>query len=518
MLEDLKMLTVCLIILALTLVAFIINRVRKIYLFWEERGIKHNKPLYLFGNTLQVLLNKKSISSIFEDLCKTYPNEPLLGHYDFLKPSLIVQDADYIEKVLIKDFVHFTDHGFEVNEEKNPIDSQLFTMCGKKWRAFRYKLSPIFTSGKLKNMFDSMSVFGDKLVHLISMKKEYKKVHLRELMTSLSMDIIASTVFGIEPNVLENPDSEFRKMGKKVFSFGILGFIKMWISMSFPWLAKKFGLSMSNKEVIQYFTDIIKNTFSYRRKNNIQRNDFVQMMIQLQDKGHIEVQNWDTNDDYLKTDEPKIMDVESYEITENVVIAQAFTFLTTGLDTIGIGQTYLFYDLALYPDIQDFVREEIIEQCRIHGGLNYNSLKAMTYLENCVKESQRLHSLPQLFRLCNTNYTFPNGYTIKKGEALQIPVSAIHKNPDYYPDPEVFKPERYDNIMRPGTWLPFGEGPRVCIAMRFALLQIKFGVARLLMKYRLRINPQTKIPVEYLPQSVLLEPKYPIYFDLEELS
>nr|XP_024219761.1 probable cytochrome P450 6a17 [Halyomorpha halys] len=133
-------------------------------------------------------------------------------------------------------------------------------------------------------------------------------------------------------------------------------------------------------------------------------------------------------------------------------------------------------------------------------------------------ESQRLHSLPQLFRLCNTNYTFPNGYTIKKGEALQIPVSAIHKNPDYYPDPEVFKPERYDNIMRPGTWLPFGEGPRVCIAMRFALLQIKFGVARLLMKYRLRINPQTKIPVEYLPQSVLLEPKYPIYFDLEELS
>ncbi|CAH1395597.1 unnamed protein product [Nezara viridula] len=512
------MLTLCLIILVLTLVGFIVNWIRKVHLFWEKKGIKHLKPSFLFGNSLPVLLNKKSISEQFIDLCKTYPNEPLLGHYDFLKPSLIVQDADYAEKILIKDFLHFTDHGMEVNEDKNPIDAQLFTMCGKKWRAFRYKLSPIFTSGKLKNMFDTMAVFGDRLVNLLSTKKEYKKVNLREAMSSLSMDIIASTVFGIETNVLENPDSEFRKMGKKVFDFGIVGFIKIWIIMSFPGLGKKLGVSINNKDVVQYFTDIIKKTFSHRRKNNIHRNDFVQMMIQLQDKGHIEVRNWDANDDYLKTDEDSNMNVDSYEITENVVIAQAFTFLTTGLDTIGIGQTYLLYELALQADIQDRVREEIFEQCKIHGGLNYDSLKAMTYLEKCLKESLRLHSTPQLFRICNKNYTFPNGYTIKKGETIQIAVSAIHRNPDYHPDPEVFKPERFDNLMRPGVWLSFGEGPRVCIAMRFALLQVKFGVARMLMKYRLSINPETKLPVEVLPQSVVLEPKYPIYFDLEEVS
>lgn len=59
-------------------------------------------------------------------------------HYNFLSPALIVQDADYVEKVLIKDFVHFTDRGFEVNEESNPIEGlQLFAMRGKKWRAFR---------------------------------------------------------------------------------------------------------------------------------------------------------------------------------------------------------------------------------------------------------------------------------------------------------------------------------------------------------------------------------------------
>ena len=68
-----------------------------------------------------------------------------------------------------------------------------------------------------------------------------------------------------------------------------------------------------------------------------------------------------------------------------------------------------------------------------------------------------------LFRICGKEYTFPNGYTVKEKDMIRIPLNAIHMNPNYYPEPEVFRPERFDIPPKPGTYLPFGDGPRVCI-------------------------------------------------------
>lgn len=75
---------------------------------------------------------------------------------------------------------------------------------------------------------------------------------------------------------------------------------------------------------------------------------------------------------------------------------------------------------------------------------------------------------PMLDRLCSNNVSFPEfGLTLKKGDIVFIPVYGLHYDPDYFPDPYKFDPERFSDEnkhnIKPNTYLPFGEGPRKCI-------------------------------------------------------
>lgn len=79
-------------------------------------------------------------------------------------------------------------------------------------------------------------------------------------------------------------------------------------------------------------------------------------------------------------------------------------------------------------------------------------------------ETLRMHpTATVLSRVCTKEYTFPNGVKILPGEAVTIPALAIQYDPLYWNDPYDFIPDRFDTTPRPGTWLAFGDGPRICI-------------------------------------------------------
>lgn len=106
-------------------------------------------------------------------------------------------------------------------------------------------------------------------------------------------------IFGLNAEVFENPDSEFRKMGIKIFD---MGYIKLLLLTVFPTIYNKLNLSFNDPKIVKYFCKVIQDAFNYRKEHNIQRNDFIQMMMQLKEKGKIEIPKWDPNDDYLKDD------------------------------------------------------------------------------------------------------------------------------------------------------------------------------------------------------------------------
>jgi cytochrome P450 family 6 len=110
---------------------------------------------------------------------------------------------------------------------------------------------------------------------------------------------------------------------------------------------------------------------------------------------------------------------------------------------------------------------------------------------------------------------------LPKGTQVFVPVYAIHHDPELYPDPEVYDPDRFsteNEKKRPAcSFIPFGDGPRHCIGMRFGLMQVRVGLAMLLNNFRFKIAEKTKMPLEFESNTPLLQLKGDIWLKIEKI-
>lgn len=111
--------------------------------------------------------------------------------------------------------------------------------------------------------------------------------------------------------------------------------------------------------------------------------------------------------------------------------------------------------------------------------------------------------------MANRDYKVPDSnIVIEKGTMVLIPVYGIHYDPEYYPDPEKFDPERFSNEEQkkrdPMTFLGFGEGPRNCIGLRFGMMQVRIGLITLLNSFEFSIGEKTQSPRFNLKATTLM--------------
>lgn len=128
-----------------------------------------------------------------------------------------------------------------------------------------------------------------------------------------------------------------------------------------------------------------------------------------------------------------------------------------------------------------------------------------------------------IFRTATKDYPVPEtDFIIEKGTPINISVLGIHRDPELYPDPMKFDPERFnpDQVAKrhPFAYLPFGEGPRLCIGMRFAQMQTRVGLATLLQNFRFNVSPRTPIPPKIVPSSGLFVPQDNFWLNIERIE
>ncbi|XP_055696377.1 cytochrome P450 6A1-like isoform X1 [Lutzomyia longipalpis] len=491
-----------------TLVILAYLWIKKKYRFFEERGIPFVTPKFPLGNLWGVGSKRHTGMFVREMYSKLKGRDVLGGVFFFIRPVVMPLDLDLIKHILVKDFQYFHDRGIYVNERDDPLSGHLFALSGQRWKHLRTKLSPTFTSGKMKMMHSTIIAVAQEFQQFLgecANKKE--EVEIKDILGRFTTDVIGSCAFGVECNSLNDPDTEFRRMGKKVFDFKGFEFLKLFFLSMFPDIGRALHIRATKVDVSEFFMRLLRETIDYREKNNVKRNDFLSLLIQIKNTGKLEGD-----------------DVDLGTMSFEELAAQTFLFFIAGFETSSSTMTFALYELAQDQKVQNQAREEvnrILE--KYNGQYTYEACMEMKYIDQIIKETLRMHPIvPNLIRSLTKDYTIPDrNLAFKKGTFFSIPVFGIHRDADIYPEPNKFDPDRFteENIKNRHqySWLPFGDGPRNCVGMRFGMMQTRVGLATLLSKYRITPTSRTPIPMEYEPTSAVLSPKGGMWLKIEKI-
>lgn len=217
----------------------------------------------------------------------------------------------------------------------------------------------------MKAMFPLMISVGDMFAKCLRNAIESgSEVELYEWAGRFTTDMIGTCAFGVECNSLKDPKAKFREMGRKVFENPKLTVLEQVLIISFPKLAQFFRIRTHYKDISDFFMNMVEETVEYREKNNVQRNDIMNLLIGLKNSEK---------------------DDEKLTITE--VAAQAFIFWIAGFETSSTTSTFCLYELALNKNkhIRDKATREITDILKKYdGNLTYEAINEMTYIEHII--------------------------------------------------------------------------------------------------------------------------------------
>lgn len=335
--------------------------------FWKKRNVPYLQPTFPFGN-MKDSLKQKHFAYISQELYNRLKHHgDYAGMFFFKRPGLLVLTPEFAKTVLVRDFQYFVDRGIYYNKEDDPLSANLFFIEGDEWRKLRNKISPTFTSGKIKFMFHTMLDVAENLVqHFNNLSPNLNEpIEIREYLARYTTDVIGSCGFGIDCNSIADPKSEFRAMGKKMFNFSKFKTFKIFLGMLMRREARALRMVFNDEEINDFVMQIVEKTIKHRRENQIKRNDFMQLMINL----------------YKDETEQPTED----SLTLKEIAAQSFLFFLAGFETSSTTMTYVLHELAVNPDIQDKLRCEINERFdKNEGTLTYDSIMSMTYLDQVI--------------------------------------------------------------------------------------------------------------------------------------
>lgn len=225
-------------------------------------------------------------------------------------------------------------------------------------------------------------------------------------------------------------------------------------------LNQKKRLNDFTRQMIKRRREILSNAGN----NNVERNCLLDYMIEISEN--------------------------NVNFTEEDIVNEACTFMLAGQDSVGSAVAFTIFLLAQHADCQEQCHEElerIFEQS--NRAPTISDLREMRYMEMCIKEALRLYpSVPLIARKLGEEVRLGK-HILPSGSNVFICPYATHRIAHIYPDPEKFKPERFttDQVEQrnPYAFIPFSAGPRYCLGNRFAILEIKTIVSRLLRSYQL---------------------------------
>ncbi|GAB1290354.1 Cytochrome P450 3A25 [Apodemus speciosus] len=456
------------------------------------------------------------------------------GLYEGMTPVLVITEPDMIKKVLVKEcYSIFTNRlvtgicdsypegtdGWkceqsDCREEQNPgvqtnylpplgpagIMKKSVLRCeNEEWKRIRSLLSPTFTSGKLKEMFPIIQDYGDVLVKNMNLEVEKgKPLAMKDIFGAYSLDVIISTSFGVKVDSLNNPQDPFLTI--------------------FPFLYQiydKLNISIFPSDAITFFKKFVEKTKKYRLENT-QENpvDFLQLMMNCQNSEN-EDDSHAAHAESFSVNECLGQSVSFWKkaLSDLEIVAQSITFVLAGYETTSNALSFIMYTLATHPDVQKKLQHEIDAILPKKAPATYNGLVELEYLDMVINETLRLYPVGARISRLSKKDAEINGVFIPQNTKVGVALFVLHRDSKYWPEPEKFCPERFSKEnkgrINPYVFMPFGNGPRNCLGMRFALINMKLAVVKILQNFSVQPCEETQIPLK-LSKKLILSPEKPI--------
>uniref|UniRef100_A0A914IBQ9 Cytochrome P450 n=1 Tax=Globodera rostochiensis TaxID=31243 RepID=A0A914IBQ9_GLORO len=446
------------------------------------------------------------------------------GSFLFDRREFCTKDPEMMRQIFIKEFSHFQNRFNLMPEQKEAPKSLmrnvLSALCDEDWKRVRNRITPAFTTGKLKKLIPILCDSTERLCKVI--EKDYaheqKELPLKDIYGRFLLDVIGRSGFSLDLNTFEE-ENIFVEQARSVFNFGARGQrIRMILGVLFPWMCV-FYEHLTGKNFIfsvdeQFFMDMMSDLYKKRRADPDAKekySDIFQLLMNVVDEEDESMMHGNA----ISADDAEIFHKElrtnaqqGKHLTRIELFAQSFIILIAGFETTGATLTFATYMLAIETDVQEKLRSEVNDVLGEKALMTYEDLRQMHYLRAVVQETLRMFPVaPKINRECNSDCVI-NGVPFQKGDLVSVPVYFIQHDEAFFPEPDQFDPERFMPAQKtthdPLAFLTFGLGPRNCIGMRFAEFQMHVALALVVRRFRFTPGPNTtKYPPKLLSSDML---------------
>ncbi|XP_072159961.1 cytochrome P450 6a2 isoform X2 [Bemisia tabaci] len=455
------------IIACLCIIGFTLKR----FTYWRRHGVAQINPPFWQNFSRK----EKPIALVYEAHYKALSNVPFGGFYEHGKPVLLVRDPALIQKMLTTYFSYFPDRRAFLNTEKDSCSSHLLNLTGERWRKIRKKIVPSFrTPSKLTDLKVKIKTGIEAFELYLNRACEGKgtlEVDFHDLMARLTTHIIGLTAASIPTDALMDGESSFRNIQELLCVPNWRMYWRDLFRHVCPPLNDVFNLKGHDKRIDLFFIQLVAQQEEARRTGGLAKDDFLQNLLDLKN---------------------------------------------AGFSTIAITLTYAFYEAVNNIEIWIKLRREV-DSMQQDEKIDYEKL---TYTTAVIQETLRKYSVfPSLQRQCSQDFEIPGtSVVIKKGVDVIIPIYAIHRDRMHWPDPDLFRPERFlERQPKSGTYLPFGDGSRMCPGYKYAFLELQMIMTFLIKNYDIVPCETTPLPKElrFLARGVLLHPENGIFMRIK---
>lgn len=446
-------------------------------------------PVPILGHVLDLLRNPPW--EVMERWCQNYG--PVVRFNFFTLNYVVIGDVELIKHVFSTNLKNYHKERSSYTPFLPLLGTGLVTSEGALWRRQRNLISAAFRVEILDEAatiaFEAANRLINKIEGLLAKQSDPSKgitIELGEEFRLLTLQVIGQAVLSLSP---EESD--------KVFP-----------SLYLPIVEE------ANKRTWYPFRAYLPTPGNFEYHSSIRKlNEYVTKTI----RGRVEVRQKQTKEEReedKKQDKGDILDriiaaVEDDKLDETTIIQlrdEIKTFLFAGHETTSMMMTWTLFELVSKPECMEKVLAEAnsVFKPELGGAMPaYESLRGLGYTQNALKEALRKYAIVPVVTREAVEDDVLGDFSIPKHTKVVVPIIAIHHNPELWPEPFEFRPERFDEPPKHAyAWLGFINGPRNCVGQHFAVLEAKIVLALLAQRFQLLRSHKTsgqkhpfKIPV-----------------------